>query len=113
MIPVGDHIIRKIWFLSPFKNSSDQLDLTPGVEVSFLKGQIQSLKNLHTAKFTFSGVQLNEVLHMLGGLCHQPSQDTEQPQLSSNYPCAAPWLSDAPSILCCLSKVVSKPQTSW
>ena len=76
MIPVGNHIIRKIWFLSPFKNSSDQLDRTPGVEVSFLKRQIQSLKNLHTAKFTFSGVQLNEVLHMRGGLCHQHSQDT-------------------------------------
>ena len=58
-------------------------------------------------------VQLNEVLHMRGGLCHQHSQDTEYSQLSSNYPCAAPLLSDAPSILCCLSKVVSKPQTLW
>ena len=35
MIPVGDCIIRKILFLSPFKNSSDQLDLTPGVEAIF------------------------------------------------------------------------------
>lgn len=35
MIPVGDRIIRKIWFLSPFKNSSDQLDMTPDVEVIF------------------------------------------------------------------------------
>lgn len=35
IIPVGDRIIRKIWFLSPFKNSSDQVDMTPDVGLSF------------------------------------------------------------------------------